>query len=153
MRPFESTLRAGMRRGLRYWAYFRRGHGIYLALLISFLNFLVIQYRLLIQQAPALSGLFHGLAEFAAAFTLIYAVAATLIGWIDYKRGSVAVDNVLIAQASPFTLDTVEAGILSNQAFLAFLAGDVEEAKRMSKQAAAILRRWSRRGGSGEPGR
>ena len=39
---------------LRWLTYFRRGHNAYLVFLVSFANFVVIQYRLLIEYIPAL---------------------------------------------------------------------------------------------------
>ena len=90
---------------LRYWTYFRRGHGTYLAFLMSFANFMVIQYRLLVQYIPFLEALFSSLIAFAATFFLVYLPTATIIGWLDYKKFAVPVDATVAAQANPWVRD------------------------------------------------
>ena len=68
---------------LRLWTYYRRGHSTYLVFLLSFANFIVIQYRLLIQYVPAINMLFSSLVAFAATFFLVYIPLVVLIGWYD----------------------------------------------------------------------
>ena len=79
---------------LRYWTYFRRGHSVYLIFAISFLNFVVIQWRLLIEQIDFLESVFHHFYVFTILFFITYIPLATIIGWIDYKRGAVPLDQV-----------------------------------------------------------
>ena len=55
IRAFKSNPRNFL---LRLWAYFRRGHSAYLSFILSFANFVVLQYRLLIQYVPFLKYLF-----------------------------------------------------------------------------------------------
>jgi len=97
---------------LRYWTYFRRGHGTYLVFLLSFANFMVIQYRLLIEYIPFLEALFSSLMAFAATFFLVYVPMATIIGWLDYKRFSVPVDLTVMARANPWVQDLAKALML-----------------------------------------
>ena len=100
------------KRLLRYWTYFRRGHGIYLIFAISFLNFIVIQWRLLIEQITFLEAFFKHFYVFATLFFIFYIPVATIIGWIDFKRGSVPVDATVMAKASPWAQDLASAIIL-----------------------------------------
>ncbi len=97
---------------LRYWAYFRRGYGVYLAFAISFINSVAIQYYLLIQEVPFLQVLFKNLYIFIIVFLVTYIPLATIIGWVDYKRGSVPVDTAIGARASPYAKDMARAIIL-----------------------------------------
>ena len=97
------------KRLLRIWTYFRRGHAVYLAFVISFMNFIVIQYRLLIEQIPMLSFIFSHLYMFAIIFVFVYIPISAIIGWIDYRRGSVPVDAEVAAQASPWVIDLAKA--------------------------------------------
>lgn len=97
---------------LRYWTYFRRGHGTYLAFLMSFANFMVIQYRLLIEYVSFLDALFSSLTAFAATFFLVYLPTATVIGWLDYKKFAVPIDLTVRAQADPWVQDLANALIL-----------------------------------------
>ena len=74
------------KRLLRWIVYFRRGHSSWFAMLLSFLNFIVIQYRLLIEQIPFLRNMFSSLTVFTLLFIAVYVPTATLFGWLDYKR-------------------------------------------------------------------
>jgi hypothetical protein len=113
---------------LRYWTYFRRGHGTYLAFFMSFANFMVIQYRLVIEYVSFLEALFSSLTIFALTFFVVYVPAATIIGWLDYKKLAVPVDATVSARANPWVRDLATA--------LALMAeGKNEEAKE-------ILKKW-----------
>jgi len=76
-------------RVFRYIVYFRRGHGSWLAYLISFTNFVVIQYRLLIERVPFLESLIPSFTAFVVTFFLIYVPLAIVIGRYDIKRATV----------------------------------------------------------------
>ncbi|MHA1664400.1 MAG: hypothetical protein ACTSVW_01035 [Candidatus Njordarchaeales archaeon] len=114
---------------LRYWTYFRRGHSTYLVFFLSFANFMVIQYRLLIEYVPFLEALFYSLTTFVATFCLVYIPLATIIGWLDYKKFAVPMDSTVMAKASPWNRDLVRALIL-------ICDGKNEEAKK-------ILQKWA----------
>jgi len=117
-----------IRRFLRYFTYFRRAHSIYLSFLISVSNFVVIQYRLLVQQVPMLNSIFASLSLFAICFISIYVPFAVILGWIDYNKLSVRVDAALIAKHNPYAVDVAKA--------LYFLAsGESDKAKE-------VLEKW-----------
>lgn len=115
-------------RVLRWWTYFRRGHGTYLVFLMSFANFIVIQYRLLVEYIPALKLFFTSLTAFAVTFFLVYVPLAIVIGWLDYKKFAVPVDTALATKASPWIRDLAKALILI--------------AEGRNKEAIEILRKW-----------
>jgi len=100
------TSKAGV---LRLWTYFRRGHSTYLAFLMSFANFLAIQYRLVIEYVPAFKELFARLHIFVIVFFLTYIPTAVIIGWLDYKRFSVPVELEVRAKADPWRKDIAKA--------------------------------------------
>ena len=110
-------------RVLRYWTYFRRGHGTYLAFFMSFANFMVIQYRLLVEYVPFLQALFTSLIAFTASFFLVYMPIATIIGFLDYKKFAVPMDATLMAQANPWVQGLAKALIM-------ICDGRYEEAKK-----------------------
>jgi len=114
----------------RYWTYFRRGHNIYLAFLISFANFITIQYNLLVKNVVFLRDIFAHLTYFAIAFLLLYIPTAILIGWYDYRRFAVPVESTLRARANPWTRDLARALICL--------------AEGRNEEDARILRRWTR---------
>jgi len=113
---------------LRWWAYFRRAHSTYLAFLLSFANFIVIQYRLLVEYVPVLKFLFSSLVSFALAFFLVYVPLAVVIGWLDYRRFAVPVDSALTARASPWHRDVAKALML------------IAEGRK--EEAVKILEKW-----------
>ena len=116
---------------LRYWTYFRRGHGVYLAFALSFLNFAVIQWRLLIEQVDFLEALFQHFYVFTIIFFVTYVPLATIIGWIDYKRGAMPVDLRLGAKASPWAQDLAKAIILL--------------AEGKNQEVVEIMKKWARK--------
>ena len=83
---------------LRYVVYFRRGHGSWLAYLISFANFVVIQYRLLVERIPFLESLIPSLSAFIVTFFLVYVPLAIIIGRFDIKKATVPKE----VEVSPF---------------------------------------------------
>jgi len=113
---------------LRYWLYFRRGHGTYLVFLISFANFIVIQYRMLVVYIPFLEALFSSLISFSITFFLVYVPLATFIGRMDYKKFAVPVDLTVSAKANPYSRDLAKALML-------ICDGKYGEAKK-------ILQKW-----------
>ena len=64
----------------RRWYDFRQGHGMYLVFAMSFVNFVLIFYRLLIEQIDFLGELFSNLWIFLIIFLGVYIPAAILIG-------------------------------------------------------------------------
>lgn len=113
---------------MRAWTYFRRGHGVYLVFAISFLNFTVIQWRLLVEKVDALKFIFQRFTYFFLAFFAVYIPLAVLIGYIDYRRGSVPVDSVEAARANPWIKDLSKALVVMSK-------NDGEVKKIMSKWA------------------
>ena len=113
---------------LRAWTYFRRGHGVYLIFAISFLNFTVIQWRLLIEKVDALKVLFHRFTYFFILFFVVYIPVAVLIGYLDYRGGSVPVDSKEAAKANPWVKDLAKAVMIMS---------DSEEVRN-------ILNKWTR---------
>ena len=85
-------------RVFRYVVYFRRGHGSWLAYLISFANFVVIQYRLLVERIPFLESLISSLSLFIVTFFLVYVPLAIIIGRYDIKKATVPKE----VEVSPF---------------------------------------------------
>jgi hypothetical protein len=70
----------------RRWLDFRQGHSIYLIFLMTFANFIVIQYRLLIDRMPAIDSLTGGnIIGFAMTFIAIYVPLAIIIGFWHRK--------------------------------------------------------------------
>ena len=70
----------------RRWLDFRQGHSIYLIFLMTFANFIVIQYRLLIDRMPSIDSLIVGnIIGFAMTFIAIYVPLSIIIGYWHRK--------------------------------------------------------------------
>jgi len=69
----------------RRWFDFRLGHGVYLIFAMSFANFVLIFYRLLIEQVDVLAEIFSNLTIFIVGFLLLYIPVAVIVGWWHRK--------------------------------------------------------------------
>lgn len=69
----------------RRWLDFRNGHSVYLIFLMTFANFVTIQYGLLINQVPALKDVFGSIWVFAVVFVSLYVPIAIVIGYWHRK--------------------------------------------------------------------
>ena len=84
----------------RRWYEFRAGHGSYLVFGLTFGNFILIAYRLLIEQVPELNTLFPHLYEFTFVFILAYAPLAVIIGhW--HRKTQLATETSLYFLSNP----------------------------------------------------
>jgi hypothetical protein len=69
----------------RRWLDFRNGHSIYLIFLMTFANFVTIQYRLLIDRVPVVHSIFSSIWIFALVFIAIYVPLGMAIGYWHRK--------------------------------------------------------------------
>jgi len=69
----------------RRWFDFRQGHSLYLIFAMSFANFILIFYRLLIEQVEILADIFSQLWMFVIVFLILYIPVAILIGFWHRK--------------------------------------------------------------------
>jgi hypothetical protein len=76
----------------RRWLDFRNGHSIYLAFLLTFVNFILISYNFLIKQLPFGIGESMNLPLFILLFTLIYIPTAITLG-VWHRKHQYSVEN------------------------------------------------------------
>ena len=86
--------------GRRRWWEFRQGHSIYLIFMLTFVNFILISYRLLIERVAIFKELIPELWIFALLFIVCYIPAATLIGFW-HRRTQLRVETTLVNQQNP----------------------------------------------------
>ena len=84
----------------RRWWEFRQGHGIYLIFVLTFINFILIAYRLLIERVAIFKELIPELWIFALVFLLFYIPAAIIIGFW-HRRTQLRVETTLVQQQNP----------------------------------------------------
>jgi hypothetical protein len=68
------------------WLDFRNGHSIYLVFLMTFANFVTIQYQLLLHSMPAIHALHINIWIFALIFVAIYLPLGMIIGYWHRKN-------------------------------------------------------------------
>lgn len=84
----------------RWWE-FRMGHSTYLIFVLTFVNFVLIAYRLLIEKIPIFQEIFSDLWVFAVLFLAVYIPAAIIIGYW-HRRTQLKVENTITMQQNPF---------------------------------------------------
>ena len=104
----------------RRWWEFRQGHSIYLIFMLTFVNFILISYRLLIERVAIFKELIPELWIFALLFIVCYIPAATLIGFW-HRRTQLRVETTIVNQQNPIlakmirTLLDVQTGVASEE--------------------------------------
>ena len=84
----------------RWWE-FRIGHSTYLIFLLTFTNFVLISYRLLIERIPFLQDIVPELWIFAILFLLLYIPTSIIIGFW-HRKTQLKVDTTLGMYQNPF---------------------------------------------------
>ena len=84
----------------RRWWEFRQGHSIYLIFALTFINFILISYRLLIEKITFLQEIIPDLWMFAILFLIVYVPAAILIGYW-HRKTQLRVETTMIQQQNP----------------------------------------------------
>ena len=136
----------------RYIVYFRRGHSSWLVYLMSFANFIVIQYRLLVDYVSFLETLLPSLTAFAIVFFVIYTPLSIFIGRYDIKKATVPKEH----EVGPFfyrptgketkVYYPVWDTILQTLEKITEKEGFKEETQKI-KNARKILDSWTKTGG------
>ena len=83
----------------RWWE-FRQGHSVYLIFVLTFVNFILISYRLLIEKIPIFNNIFPDLWIFALLFIIIYVPLAVIIG-IWHRKTQLRVETTIVNQQNP----------------------------------------------------
>ncbi|HJU14354.1 MAG TPA: hypothetical protein VJ792_07865 [Candidatus Nitrosotalea sp.] len=81
----------------RRWLDFRNGHSVYLAFILTFVNFILITYNFAIKQLPFLHGIANNLVSFTLIFIVIYFPTAMVIGYW-HRRNQYSVENEALLQ-------------------------------------------------------
>lgn len=70
----------------RRWLDFRQGHSIYLIFIMTFANFITIQYKLLLEKIPSIDTITGGnIIVFAVIFVALYVPLSIIIGYWHRK--------------------------------------------------------------------
>lgn len=86
----------------RSWYYLQLGWQIYLALIFSIVNFIVVSHSFVIVNNPILNSIFPDLVWFGIVVSVIVFPAATLMGYIHIKHGARKAENYIGYQVNPY---------------------------------------------------
>ena len=98
----------------RRWLDFRNGHSIYLIFIMTFANFVTIQYSLLIDKIAAVNSVFNNIWIFAIVFIAAYVPLGMIIGYWRRKsqwkveQEAMFRENVVGARIWLFTIKLIE---------------------------------------------
>ena len=123
----------------RRWLDFRNGHSIYLIFLMTFANFVTIQYKLLIEKVPFLThSIFSSIWVFAIVFVAAYVPLGMLIGYWHRKN------QFSVEQEALFSQNQIGATI--NLFIIDLIDGKVteEEKQQMRNYLLKIMKRSPR---------
>jgi hypothetical protein len=84
----------------RRWWEFRAGHSVYLIFVLTFINFILISYRLLIEKIPLFQDLIPNLSIFILLFLSFYIPTAIIIGFW-HRKTQLKVETTLTMQQNP----------------------------------------------------
>jgi len=84
----------------RRWWEFRAGHSVYLIFVLTFINFILISYRLLIEKIPMFQDLIPNLSIFVLLFLGFYIPTAIIIGFW-HRKTQLKVETTLTMQQNP----------------------------------------------------
>jgi hypothetical protein len=122
----------------RRWLDFRNGHSIYLIFIMTFANFVTIQYQLLLQRVPTFHQLNINIWIFAIIFVAIYIPLGMVIGyWHRKNQFSVEAEalfnqNQIGATINLFLIDLIDGKVTE------------EEKQHMRKYLLKIMKRDER---------
>jgi hypothetical protein len=136
----------------RRWLDFRNGHSIYLIFVLTFANFITIQYKLLIDQIPYLAGVFNNIIVFAILFVLMYVPIGIVLGYWHRKtqwkveQDALFRENKVGAIMWMYVIDLIEGNVseedkkLMKEALLGITRGETRlyRANKLSKNDGKI---------------
>jgi hypothetical protein len=136
----------------RRWLDFRNGHSIYLIFVMTFANFITIQYKLLIDQIPYLAGIFDNIIIFALVFILAYVPLSIFLGYWHRKsqwkveQDALFRENKVGAIMWMYVIDLIEGNVseedkkLMKEALLGITRGETRlyRANKLSKNDGKI---------------
>jgi uncharacterized membrane protein YbhN (UPF0104 family) len=104
----KNHLRVIIDRGARMRQYFLRGHSSWFALAFSLINFTLIFYNLLFVNLFFIPEIFKSFSIFFIIFACLYLPIASLIGYLDFKKGTYKAEQQLTKEVSPVWREVFE---------------------------------------------
>src|SRR5215203_814889 len=87
--------------GKRFWEY-RAFYSAYIALFIAISNWITIQYRLVLENAPILGSVFNNLWTFLIVAVIIFSVVSVLGGHFIHRKRQFRIEQELATEENPY---------------------------------------------------
>src|SRR5215213_10532773 len=87
--------------GKRFWEY-RQFYSAYIALFVAISNWITIQYRLVLENAPVLGSVFNNLWTFLIAAVIIFSVVSVLGGHYIHRKRQFRIEQELATEENPY---------------------------------------------------
>src|SRR5215211_9218398 len=87
--------------GKRFWEY-RQFYSAYIALFIAISNWITIQYRLVLENAPTLSGIFSNMWIFLIVAVTIFSIISVLGGHYIHRKRQFRIEQELATEENPY---------------------------------------------------
>ena len=87
--------------GKRFWEY-RQFYSAYIALFIAISNWITIQYRLVLENAPILSAIFSNLWVFLIVAVFIFSIVSVLGGHYIHRKRQFRIEQELATEENPY---------------------------------------------------
>ncbi len=87
--------------GKRFWEY-RQFYSAYIALFVAISNWITIQYRLVLENAPILGSVFNNLWTFLIAAVIIFSVVSILGGHFIHRKRQFRIEQELATEENPY---------------------------------------------------
>ncbi len=107
-RKARRKMRKGLNRFGRLRQYFLRGHGQWFALPLTMVNFTLIFYNLLLVDLYFIPDELKHFSVFFIVFIVSYVPSATLVGWMDLKKGTYRAEVDLLREIHPLEKEKLE---------------------------------------------
>lgn len=117
------------------WLDFRNGHSIYLAFVLTFVNFILITYNFAISRITILQGIIDNVVVFTAIFVAIYIPTAMALGYW-HRRNQYTVENEALLQEN-----WISAWLVRHQIRMLEGKATPEETREVMAYLEAILKR------------
>ena len=87
--------------GKRFWEY-RQFYSAYIALFIAISNWITIQYRLVLENAPTLNNIFSNMWIFLIVAVIIFSIISVLGGHYIHRKRQFRIEQELATEENPY---------------------------------------------------
>ena len=87
--------------GKRFWEY-RQFYSAYIALFVAISNWITIQYRLVLENAPILNSVFNNLWTFLIVAVIIFSIVSILGGHYIHRKRQFRIEQELATEENPY---------------------------------------------------